>query len=206
MGMIRVTVVYEAQLLRTALVELLRSGGVTVVSSLPRWPHGQETGVSEPDVYVADAECLPPSAVRPAASVAPPSGEDSGGRPALLALVPGQRPGVLRRAHAAGAAGFVDQNAPKGRLLEAVRRLANGERFIDDTLALGFLQAAEMPLTRRELSVLSLAADGAPVAEIAATLFLTKGTVRNYMASVIRKVGARNRVDAIRIAQGAGWT
>lgn len=81
-----------------------------------------------------------------------------------------------------------------------------GERFIDDTLALGFLQAAEMPLTRRELSVLSLAANGAPIAEIAATLFLSKGTVRNYMASVIRKVGARNRVDAIRIAQGAGWT
>ncbi|MET9536858.1 LuxR C-terminal-related transcriptional regulator [Streptomyces sp. NPDC006553] len=204
--MIRVTVVYEAQLLRTALVELLRSGGVMVVSSLPRWPHGPATGTSEPDVYVADAECLPPSAMRPLAAAAPPSGEGSGVRPALLALVAGQRPGVLQRAHAAGAAGFVDQNAAKGRLLEAVHRLANGERFIDSTLALGFLQAAEMPLTRRELSVLSLAADGAPVAEIAATLFLTKGTVRNYMASVIRKVGARNRVDAIRIAQGAGWT
>ncbi|MFJ2931151.1 LuxR C-terminal-related transcriptional regulator [Streptomyces sp. NPDC087219] len=204
--MIRVTVVYEAQLLRTALVELLRSGGVMVVSSLPRWPHDPATGASEPDVYVADAECLPPSAMRPVAAAAPPSGEGSGVRPALLALVAGQRPGVLRRAHAAGARGFVDQNAPKYRLLEAVRRLAKGERYIDDTLALGFLQAAEMPLTRRELSVLSLAADGAPVAEIAATLFLTKGTVRNYMASVIRKVGARNRVDAIRIAQGAGWT
>lgn len=206
MGMIRVTVVYEAQLLRTALVELLRSGGVTVVSSLSRWPHGPAAGESEPDVYVADAECLPPSEKRLVAAAAPGSGEGARVRPALLALVPGQRPGVLRRAHAAGAAGFVDQNAPKDRLLEAVHRLANGERFIDDTLALGFLQAAEMPLTRRELSVLSLAADGAPVAEIAATLFLTKGTVRNYMASVIRKVGARNRVDAIRIAQGAGWT
>ncbi|MEV4939504.1 helix-turn-helix transcriptional regulator [Streptomyces zaomyceticus] len=204
--MIRVTVVYEAQLLRTALVELLRSSGVMVGSSLPRWPHGPATGMPEPDVYVADAECLPPSAMRPVAAAAPPPGESSGVRPALLALVPGQRPGVLQRAHAAGATGFVDQNAPKCRLLEAVHRLAKGERYIDDTLALGFLQAAEMPLTRRELSVLSLAADGAPVAEIAATLFLTKGTVRNYMASVIRKVGARNRVDAIRIAQGAGWT
>ncbi|MFF2303580.1 LuxR C-terminal-related transcriptional regulator [Streptomyces sp. NPDC058128] len=204
--MIRVTVVYEAQLLRTALVELLRSGGIMVGSSLDRWPHGPAAGVSEPDVYVADAGCLPASAVRPVAAAAPASGEGPGVRPALLALVPGQRPGVLRRAHAAGATGFVDQNAPKCRLLEAVHRLAKGERYIDDTLALGFLQAAEMPLTRRELSVLSLAADGAPVAEIAATLFLTKGTVRNYMASVIRKVGARNRVDAIRIAQGAGWT
>jgi two-component system response regulator DesR len=205
-GMIRVTVVYEARLLRSALEELLRSNGVQVVSSLPRWPHGVSAGKSETDVYVADAECLPPSAVAPASASVPPRGAGAAGRSALLALVPGQRPGVLRRAHAAGAVGFVDKDSPKCRLLEAVHRLAKGERFIDDTLALGFLQAAEMPLTRRELSVLSLAANGAPIAEIAATLFLSKGTVRNYMASVIRKVGARNRVDAIRIAQGAGWT
>jgi len=203
--MIRVTVVYEAQLLRTALEELLRSSGIHVVASLPRWSQAPAAEQPEADVYVADAECLPPSLV-PATACLPSSGAGAAGRSALLALVPGQRPGVLRRAHAAGAAGFVDKDSPKGRLVEAVHRVARGERFIDETLALGFLQAAEMPLTRRELSVLSLAANGAPVSEIAATLFLSKGTVRNYMASVIRKVGARNRVDAIRIAQGAGWT
>lgn len=194
--MIRVTVVYEAQLLRAALVELLESGGIRVVASLPHWPG--ETADSPPDVYVVDAECLAPAATAPAAVTARGS--------ALLALLPARRPGVLRRAHAAGATGYVDKNGSKGRLLEAVRRVAEGERWIDDTLAAEFLQAAEMPLTRRELSVLALAAKGEPVAEIAATLYLSKGTVRNYMASVIRKVGARNRVDAIRIAQGAGWT
>ncbi|MEV4950019.1 response regulator transcription factor [Streptomyces sp. NPDC053755] len=206
--MIRVTVVYEAQLLRDALVDLLRSSGVLAVSSLPHWPQGPASVASAPDVYVADAECLPTTAVVPATASVPPSTPAAApaGGSALLALIPAQRPGVLRRAHAAGATGFVDKNGSKCRLLEAVQRVAKGERFIDDTLALGFLQAAEMPLTRRELSVLSLAANGAPVAEIAATLYLSKGTVRNYMASVIRKVGARNRVDAIRIAQGAGWT
>ncbi|MFF5425413.1 MULTISPECIES: LuxR C-terminal-related transcriptional regulator [unclassified Streptomyces] len=202
--MIRVTVVYEAQLLRLALEELLRSSGIDVVASLPRWSHVPAAERPGTDVYVADAECLPPSFV-PATTRSPSPGADAG-RSALLALVPGQRPGVLRRAHAAGAAGFVDKDSPKSRLVEAVHRLARGERFIDETLALGFLQAAEMPLTRRELSVLSLAANGAPISEIATTLFLSPGTVRNYMASVIRKVGARNRVDAIRIAQGAGWT
>ncbi|TXS50094.1 helix-turn-helix transcriptional regulator [Streptomyces sp. t39] len=198
--MVSVTVVYEAQLLRAALAELLRSGGVRVVASMSHWPQGAAAEESAPDVYVVDAECLEPSTAAPAA------GSGAVGGSALLALIPAQRPGVLRRAYAAGATGFVDKNGSKGRLLEAVRRVANGERFIDDTLAPGFLQAAEMPLTRRELSVLSLAAKGEPVAEIAATLYLSKGTVRNYMASVIRKVGARNRVDAIRIAQGAGWT
>ncbi|CAL9350979.1 LuxR C-terminal-related transcriptional regulator [Streptomyces sp. enrichment culture] len=203
--MIRVTVVYEAQLLRLALEELLRSSGIQVVASLPRWSQDPAAERPETDVYVADAECLPPSFV-PVTACLPSSGADAAGRSALLALVPGQRPGVLRRAHAAGATGFLDKDSPKGRLVEAVHRLARGERFIDEKLALGFLQAAEMPLTRRELSVLSLAADGAPISEIATTLFLSQGTVRNYMASVIRKVGARNRVDAIRIAQGAGWT
>ncbi|GGT84536.1 MULTISPECIES: response regulator transcription factor [Streptomyces] len=202
--MIRVTVVYEAQLLRAALVELLRSGGVEVVASMSHWPQGPASVTSAPDVYVADAECLAPSATAPAPASVSASVVEGGS--ALLALIPAQRPGVLRRAHAAGATGFVDKNGSKERLLEAVHRVARGERFIDETLALGFLQAAEMPLTRRELSVLSLAANGAPVAEIAGALHLSKGTVRNYMASVIRKVGARNRVDAIRIAQGAGWT
>ncbi|MFJ3582930.1 LuxR C-terminal-related transcriptional regulator [Streptomyces sp. NPDC090127] len=205
--MIRVTVVYEAQLLRAALVDLLRSdAGVLVVSSMSHWPDGSEAVASAPDVYVADAECLPPSAAESDTATTSVSATVAAGGSALLALIPAHRPGVLRRAHAAGATGFVDKNGSKSRLLQALHRVAKGERFIDDALALGFLQAAEMPLTRRELSVLSLAAEGAPVGEIAATLYLSKGTVRNYMASVIRKVGARNRVDAIRIAQGAGWT
>ncbi|MEU2116325.1 response regulator transcription factor [Streptomyces sp. NPDC016459] len=203
--MLRVTVVYEAQLLRAALVDLLRSGGCSVVSSLPNWPLGPTHETTASDVYVADAECLPPTEAASPTASAPATSAAPDGSP-LLALIPAQRPGVLRRAYAAGATGFVDKNGSKSRLLEAVHCVAAGERFIDDTLALGFLQAAEMPLTRRELAVLSLAAKGAPVAEIAAALYLSRGTVRNYMASVIRKVGARNRVDAIRIAQGAGWT
>ncbi|MFF9909055.1 LuxR C-terminal-related transcriptional regulator [Streptomyces sp. NPDC013457] len=205
--MIRVTVVYEAQLLRAALVELLRSDDeVSVVSAVSQWPQGPAAGAPAPDVYVADAECLPPPGAEPDTPTTSVAASPEAGGSALLALIPAHRPGVLRRAHAAGATGFVDKNGSKIRLLQAVHRVAAGERFLDDTLALGFLQAAEMPLTRRELSVLSLAAKGAPVGEIAATLYLSKGTVRNYMASVIRKVGARNRVDAIRIAQGAGWT
>ncbi|MEW2633731.1 response regulator transcription factor [Streptomyces sp. NPDC048389] len=195
--MIRVTVVYQAGLLRAALEELLRCGGEFEVSSVAHWSQRPAVGLAVPDVYVVDAECLEPARAADRAAA---------GRSALVALVPAQRPGVLRRAHEAGALGFVDKDGSKSRLLTAVRRAAKGDRFVDEALAPEFLTAAEMPLTQRELSVLALAAKGEPIAEVAASLHLSQGTVRNYMASVIRKVGARNRVDAIRIAQGAGWT
>ncbi|MGV9553907.1 LuxR C-terminal-related transcriptional regulator, partial [Streptomyces ardesiacus] len=124
----------------------------------------------------------------------------------LVVLTTAKRPGVLRRAFDGGALGLVDKNAPAHRLITAVHTVAKGERFLDETLTVALLEGAEMPLTTRELSVLALASQGAPIAEIAARLHLSRGTVRNYMATAIRKVGARNRVDAIRIVQSAGWT
>ncbi|MFI9026235.1 DNA-binding response regulator [Streptomyces sp. NPDC053560] len=125
--------------------------------------------------------------------------------PALLVLGSAGRPGPLRRAFEANALGFVDKEGSPRQLTAGIRQVAAGRRFIDGSLGFGFLQAAEMPLTQRELSVLSLAAEGASVAEIAGTLHLSNGTVRNYMSAITRKTGARNRVDAIRISQGEGW-
>jgi two-component system, NarL family, response regulator DesR len=123
----------------------------------------------------------------------------------LLALATAGRPGRLRRAYEAHALGYVDKDGSPERLARAVREVADGRRFVDESLGFGFLQAAEMPLTQRELSVLSLAAEGASISEIARSLHLSTGTVRNYMAAITRKTGARNRVDAIRISLGAGW-
>ncbi|MEU3350203.1 DNA-binding response regulator [Streptomyces sp. NPDC037389] len=139
------------------------------------------------------------------AGARPGDGRPGDGRPALLALTTAGRPGPLRRAYEAGALGYLSKNASPDRLVEGIRHVAKGERYIDETLGFGFLQAAEIPLTRRELSVLSLAAEGASVGEIARSLHLSNGTVRNYMAAITRKTGARNRVDAIRISRGAGW-
>ncbi|MDJ0462871.1 response regulator transcription factor [Streptomyces sp. H27-C3] len=123
----------------------------------------------------------------------------------LLVLLPAGKPGLLRRAYEADAQGYVSKEAPTERLLDGIRRVATGKRFVDDSLAYEFLDAAQSPLTRRELTVLSLAAEGADITEIADSLHLSNGTVRNYMAAITRKTGARNRVDAIRISQGAGW-
>ena len=122
-----------------------------------------------------------------------------------LIMAARRRPGDLRRAVAAHVVGYILTDTPPDDLLVAIRRVANGERVIDSELAFAALDAAVSPLTERELDVLRLAAQGASSAEIAGRLFLSVRTVRNHMSRIIGKVGARNRVDAIRIADDAGW-
>jgi two-component system response regulator DesR len=115
------------------------------------------------------------------------------------------RPGNLRRAVAARVAGFLVKDAPSQELIDAVRRVAAGGRVIDPQLALAALEVSDNPLSPREAEVLKRHAAGADPGEIAAELFLSYGTVRNYLASAVTKLGARNRVDAARIATDSGW-
>ncbi|HCT76196.1 MAG TPA: DNA-binding response regulator [Micromonosporaceae bacterium] len=115
------------------------------------------------------------------------------------------RPGTLRRALSAKVGGFILKDAPSRDLAEAIRRVAAGQRVVDSNLALAAWDSAECPLTAREIDVLRLAADGAEAPEIAARLFLSTGTVRNYLSTIATKLNARNRVDAIRIATESGW-
>ncbi len=115
------------------------------------------------------------------------------------------RPGTLRRALSTRVGGFLLKDAPSRELADAIRRVAAGQRVIDSQLALAAWDTAECPLTTRELDVLRLAASGAEAPEIASRLFLSTGTVRNYLSTIASKLHARNRVDAIRIATDAGW-
>jgi two-component system response regulator DesR len=115
------------------------------------------------------------------------------------------RAGYLRRAMEAGAVGFVVKDAPADTLADAIRRVANGERVIDPALAAQTLAAGDSPLTARERDVLIASRGGASIAEIAKRLYLSEGTVRNYLSSSISKTAARNRVDALRIADERGW-
>ena len=115
------------------------------------------------------------------------------------------RAGYLRRAMGAGAVGFVVKDAPPEVLADAIRRVMQGERVVDQALAALALAAGDSPLTARERDVLAVARSGASVAEIAAKLFLSEGTVRNYLSTAIAKTAARNRVDALRIADERGW-
>jgi two-component system, NarL family, response regulator DesR len=115
------------------------------------------------------------------------------------------RPGYLRRAMEAGARGFVVKDAPAEQLADAVRRVARGERVVDPALAAATLAGGASPLTGRERDVLVAARDGATVADISAKLFLSEGTVRNYLSAAISKTGVRNRVEALRVADERGW-
>jgi two-component system, NarL family, response regulator DesR len=115
------------------------------------------------------------------------------------------RPAYLRRAIEAGAAGFLVKDAPAERLANAIRRAAAGERVVDPELAAAALADGETRLTPREQGVLEAGATGAPISEIAERLHLSEGTVRNYLSAAIGKTGARNRVEALRIARERGW-
>jgi two-component system response regulator DesR len=115
------------------------------------------------------------------------------------------RPGYLRRAMEAGAVAFLVKDSPAEELAAAVRRVLAGERVIDPALAAAALSAGPNPPTRRERDVLGACRGGASVADIAARLHLSEGTVRNYLSSAIGKVGARNRLEALAEALQRGW-
>ncbi|MGX4687935.1 LuxR C-terminal-related transcriptional regulator [Streptomyces sp. JNUCC 63] len=201
--MIRVLLVHDACLVRSVMAEWLRGEpDLGVYDTSWRGAAGRVRSV-RPDVCAVDLDRADLCG-RPSLGELYPRGAGPT-PPRLLVLARADQPGLLRRAVEAGALGYVDKKGSPDRLVRGIRRVAAGERFVDDSLGFGFLKAAEMPLTRRELSVLSLAAEGASVAEIAGSLHLSHGTVRNYMAAITRKTGARNRIDAIRISRGEGW-
>jgi len=115
------------------------------------------------------------------------------------------RPGYLKRAMQAGAAGFVVKDTPAPQLADAVRRVAQGLRVVDPALAAESLAQGDSPLTERETDVLGVAIAGGSIADIARILHLSEGTERNHLSSAIGKTGARNRADAARIAEESGW-
>ncbi|MFI9391758.1 response regulator [Streptomyces bauhiniae] len=123
----------------------------------------------------------------------------------VLILTTFGRPGYLRRAMEAGAAGFLVKDGPVEELARAVRRVLAGETVVDPVLAAAALSAGPNPLTGRECEVLTASVDGATVADIAARLHLSESTVRNYLSSAIGKTGTRNRAEAVREARQRGW-
>ncbi|RYP88098.1 response regulator transcription factor [Nocardioides guangzhouensis] len=115
------------------------------------------------------------------------------------------RPGYVRRALDAGAAGFVVKDTPARELADAVRRVHAGLRVVDPALATESLMSGPSPLTAREAEILLLALDGSTVAAIAARAHLSVGTVRNHLSAAIGKTGASTRAEAARLAQSNGW-
>jgi two-component system response regulator DesR len=123
----------------------------------------------------------------------------------VLILTTFGRPGYLRRAMEAGAAGFLVKDGPVEELAAAIRKVLAGETVVDPALAAAALGAGPNPLTARECDVLKASVDGATVADIAARLHLSESTIRNHLSSAIGKTGTRNRMEAVREARRQGW-
>ncbi|MEU3353822.1 response regulator transcription factor [Streptomyces sp. NPDC037389] len=200
--MIRILIAEDMVLLRRALAELMTlEPDMCVVAELARGDRIVPMAVeSDPDVAVLDIDLPGVDGITAAAAL----GETVPGCRVLM-LTGLRQPGTLRRALAARVSGFLLKDAEPARLTQAIRDVAAGRRVIDPELALAALEESAQPLTPRELEVLRLAAQGEDPVRIAGRLFLSPGTVRNYLSSTVVKLGARNRIDAVRIAREAGW-
>lgn len=200
--MIRVVLADDQHLVRGALAALLElEDDISVVGEVGRGDQVVGTVLDlRPDVVLLDVEMpgLDGLAAASALAAAAPGVR-------VLVLTTFGRPGYLRRAMEAGVLGFVVKDAPAAQLAEAVRRVGRGERVVDPALAAETLAGGTSPLTGRERDVLVAARDGVTVADIAARLFLSEGTVRNYLSSSIAKTGSRNRAEALRVAEDRGW-
>ncbi len=201
-GVIRVLVAEDMRILRDTLAALLNlEDDIEVVAEVTEGQAIVPAALAQhPDVAVVDIGMPGTDGLTAAAELH----EQCPHCKVLILTVLG-KPGNLRRALAAQVAGFLPKDTPAENLVDAVRKVAAGERVIDPQLAVKALEVPDNPLSPREAEVLRRFAAGAGPAEIAAAVHLSYGTVRNYLGSAVTKLGARNRVDAVRIAAEAGW-
>ncbi|GAA0135295.1 response regulator transcription factor [Paenibacillus sp. YSY-4.3] len=122
----------------------------------------------------------------------------------VIILTTFARPGYFERAVQAGVHGYLLKDEPSDKLAESIRRVMAGHREISPELIFGAVRE-ENPLTAREREILKLAADGLSAGEIASSLHLSYGTVRNYISEILNKLEVKSRIEAVRLAEGKGW-
>src|SRR6266702_4172004 len=200
--MIRVLLAEDQAMVRGALVALLNlEGDIEVVAEAARGDEVVPVALlTQPAVALVDIEM--------------PGGDGLSAAQALherlsscrvVILTTFGRSGYLRRAMESGAVGFLLKDAPATELAVAIRRVMEGSRVVDPELALAALSEGNNPLTVREREVLTASLSGASIADIAAGLYLAEGTVRNHLSVAMQKLGARNRMEAARLAEHKGW-
>jgi len=199
---IKVLIAEDMHMVRGALVALLRlEPDIDVVAELDRGDAIVETALkTRPDVAVIDIDLPGVDGLSAAASLREklPSCQ-------TLVLTGLSQPGNLLRALKVHVKGFLLKDAPAPALANAIRSVAAGRRVLDPELVAVAVETGATPLTDRETDVLRAAVSGRSTEEIGSLLNLSPATVRNYLSNAISKLGARNRMDAIRIAEEAGW-
>ncbi len=200
--MIRVLLAEDQAMVRGALAALLAlEGDIEIVAEVGRGDEVTTVALAtKPDVALLDIEMPGCDGITAAAALHSklPSCR-------VLILTTFGRPGYLRKAMESGVVGFLLKDAPSAQLATAIRRAVAGERIVDPALAMAALSEGNNPLTERERKVLTAATSGASISEIASSLSLSEGTVRNYLSVAIQKLNAHNRVEAAHIAEQKGW-
>ena len=204
MNTIRVLIAEDQAMIREALAALLSfEDDIEVVAQVGRGDEVTEAAKrARPDVALLDIEMPGMDGLTAAAEL-----RRACPKTKIVILTTFGRPGYLRRAMESGASGFIVKDSPADKLARTIRGVLAGQRVIDPDLAAAALAEGASPLTPREKDVLAAAArnDGATLAQIAAAVYLSEGTVRNYLSSCIQKTGARNRAEAVRVAHDRGW-
>lgn len=199
---VRILIAEDQTMVRQALVALLElEPDITVVAEAAS---GDEAIAMarrhQPDVAVLDIEMPGPDGIEVARRLA-----REGYQGKIVIVTTFGRPGYLAAAMTAGARGFLLKDAPVAELATAIRRVHAGERVVDPALAAAALAEGASPLTARETEVLTAARSHATITDLAAVLHLSPGTVRNHLSASIQKLGARNRAEAVEIAERKGW-
>ncbi|MDQ1205369.1 two-component system response regulator DesR [Microbacterium sp. SORGH_AS 862] len=199
---IRLMLVDDQALVRGAMGALLElEGDLVVVAEAADGAQAASLAVdTTPDVCLMDIQMPGVDGITATRQV-----REASPATRVLVVTTFARPGYLRQALDAGASGFIVKDAPADRLADAVRRVHAGLRVVDPELAEASLFEGQSPLTEREQQALRLSADGRAVAQIAAEMFLSAGTVRNHLSSAIGKTGTENRSQAAQVAREKGW-
>jgi two-component system response regulator DesR len=199
---VRIMIAEDQTMVRQALVALLElEPDIEVVAQAATGDEAIAMARKhDPDVAVLDIEMPGPSGIEVAQQL---QAARFAGKVVIVTTF--DRPGYLRAAMAAGASGFLLKDAPAADLAAAIRQVAAGGRVVDPSLAAAALAQGESPLTERETEVLAASAGHDAIAEIAARLHLSNGTVRNHLSAAIQKLGARNRAEAVQMARQKGW-
>ncbi|MGG4093626.1 response regulator transcription factor [Paenibacillus lautus] len=200
--MIRIVIAEDQKMLRGAFASLLNfEDDIEVVAEVPdgqqAWDAIQQ---HQPDVCLLDIEMPHISGLELAESI-----RQTGLPCKIMIVTTFARPGYLQKAMDAQVEGYLLKDEPIDFLIAAIRRVMKGERVVSTDLAAALFMKEENPLSEREIEMLRLTKEGMTTGEISKALFLTRGTVRNYLSSAIQKLAAESRQQAVAIAEDKGW-
>ncbi|MER1959033.1 MAG: response regulator transcription factor [Solibacillus sp.] len=199
--MIRIVIAEDQGMLLGAMKSLLSMEEDIEVVGLAK--NGEEAidlvNELQPDICIMDIEMPVKTGLDAAEAL-------RGGECKIIILTTFARPGYFERARKAGVRGYLLKDNPIEELVNSIRIIMDGRRiYAPELVDFVYEDDSENPLTERESQVLELVAEGKTTKEIAAELFLSAGTVRNYISTILDKLGVGNRIEAIARFKEKGW-